>query len=57
MWSFYRMRVDCESLVLKYSPSTALTVSGTVEGENKWLALIQNAATHPTKVDNDKEGQ
>ncbi|MGA8905776.1 MAG: hypothetical protein WB661_12305 [Candidatus Bathyarchaeia archaeon] len=25
-----------------------------VEGENKWLTLIQNAATHPTKFDNDK---
>jgi transposase-like protein len=23
-----------------------------VEGENKWLTLIQNAAPHPTKVDN-----
>ncbi len=26
-----------------------------VEGENKWLTLIQNAVTHPTKVDNDKK--
>jgi hypothetical protein len=22
-----------------------------VEGENKWLTLIQNAASHPTKLD------
>jgi len=27
-----------------------------VEGENKWLTLIQNAATHPMKVDNNKNG-
>ncbi len=26
-----------------------------VEGENKWLTLIQNAATHPTKLDSDKK--
>ncbi len=26
-----------------------------VEGENKWLTLIQNAATHPTKVDTDNK--
>jgi transposase-like protein len=25
-----------------------------VEGENKWLTLIQNAASHPTKVDTHK---
>ena len=25
-----------------------------VKGENKWLTLIQNAASHPTKVDSDK---
>ncbi len=25
-----------------------------VEGENKWLTLIQNAATHPTKLDSDQ---
>ena len=28
-----------------------------VEGEDKWLTLIQNAASHPTKVDSEKEGQ
>ncbi len=27
-----------------------------VQGENKWLTLIQNAASHPTKVDSEKEG-
>jgi transposase-like protein len=26
-----------------------------VEGENKWLTLIQNAASHPTKVDNKEK--
>jgi transposase-like protein len=26
-----------------------------IEGENKWLTLIQNAANHPTKVDNKKK--
>jgi transposase-like protein len=25
-----------------------------VEGENKWITLIQNAASYPTKLDNDK---
>jgi len=25
-----------------------------VEGENKWMALIQNAAPHPTKLDRRK---
>ncbi len=25
-----------------------------VNGENRWLTLIQNAASHPTKVDSDK---
>ena len=27
----------------------------TVEGENKWLTLIQNASHHPTKIDRHKE--
>jgi putative transposase len=25
-----------------------------IQGENKWLTLIQNAASQPTKIDNDK---
>jgi transposase-like protein len=26
-----------------------------VQGKNKWLTLIQNASSHPTKIDSDKE--
>ena len=26
-----------------------------VQGKNKWLTLIQNASSHPTKVDSDKK--